>query len=83
MVAACPQRLGRGCQDGSGRSRRAEVDGLEGAGLLVGDDGAPSLRLLADNQVSLWGRRRIGPGGLSSTMCQQAPQGRAPMKERS
>src|SRR5215216_4459579 len=56
-------------------AKRSRVDGLGGAGLLPGDDSAPSLRLPADHQVSPWGRRRIWPGRLSSVAYQQAPKG--------
>jgi hypothetical protein len=51
--------------------------------LLLGDDGALSLRLAAERQVSLWGRRPTAPGGLSSIVYQRAPQARARIKERS
>jgi hypothetical protein len=82
-LAACPPA-------GSslpGRQRpvtTTRVDGLGRARLPLGDDGALSLRLPADNQVSPWDRRRTGPGGLSSTEYQPgASTAGAHMKERS
>ena len=42
------------------------------AGLLLGDDGQPRLHLPAHRQVSPGGRRRTGPGGLSSMTYRQA-----------
>jgi hypothetical protein len=53
MVDACPPPTGSWL---AGRQRpvtTSRVNGLERAALLLGDDGAPSLRLPADNQVSL------------------------------
>jgi hypothetical protein len=47
------------------------------------DDGALPLQLSADCQESLPGRRRTPPCRLSSMAYQQAPQGKAPMNERS
>ena len=44
--------LGLGCWVCSGPAGTSRVDGLGRAALVLGDDGAPSLRLAAERQVS-------------------------------
>ena len=53
MVGACPHQLDLGCWGPQRPVTTTRVDGLGRAGLLLGDDSEPQLRLPAERQVSL------------------------------